>query len=367
MKELLEVLQPINAREKVELSGVEEKEHYITLKISNTTMNPDGREVLNKNLPGVEFRVNPSFRGIEIQISKINLPRMIPVRDMISHYHEKKLLLGLGYFGLHYFDLEERLSLGIFGNPGMGKSSMLGFLLSQFLSQKIGEHYIVDGKGVDFSPYKKHPNVKGVLLEVPRVFQLLKDVKAEMEERARVFREAFEEPPKNMKEYAELKRKYKRDDLPEFKDIFIWMDEAHKFLPHGYGHYPERNRIEDLLGILLREGRAFGVSVILGTHRSADVSSSVKSLLKRKLLFYQPAYLGSIEGFNLLEGKQRCIRGRMMYFDAEIHEVHSLQTPFFTSKDALAVSFRGEFKGKKKTLKKEVEITQEMDNEIQEN
>ncbi|MEX0886084.1 MAG: FtsK/SpoIIIE domain-containing protein, partial [Phycisphaeraceae bacterium] len=149
----------------------------------------------------------------------------------------------------------------IAGKTGSGKSTLLHVLIANlalWYSPDEVQFYLVDfKKGVEFKTYARHdlPHAQVVAIESDREFGLsvLKRLDEELERRGEMFRK------EGVQTLAEFRRKRPGDVLPrtllivdEFQELFTEDDKL-------------AQDAAMLLDRLVRQGRAFGIHVILGS------------------------------------------------------------------------------------------------------
>ena len=162
----------------------------------------------------------------------------------------------------------------IAGKTGSGKSTLLHVLvtnLSMWYGPDEVEFYLVDfKKGVEFKTYATHvlPHARAVAVESDREFGLsvLQRVDAELGRRGAIFRKAGVQ------------------DLPSYREAtgqalprtLLIIDEFQEF-------FSEDDRLAQDAGLLLdrlvRQGRAFGIHVLLGSQTIGGTSGLARSTM----------------------------------------------------------------------------------------
>jgi len=193
---------------------------------------------------------------------------------------------------LHGFDVPlgragatklQRLRLGhgtsqhvlVAGKTGSGKSTLLHALvtnLSLTYSPEEVELYLIDfKKGVEFKTYATHelPHARVVAIESEREFGLsvLQRLDAELRHRGDLFRAA------GVQDLASYRQASDQNKLPR---ILLVVDEFHEL-------FVEDDKIAQdaalLLDRLVRQGRAFGVHVLLGSQTLGGAYSLARSTI----------------------------------------------------------------------------------------
>jgi S-DNA-T family DNA segregation ATPase FtsK/SpoIIIE len=165
----------------------------------------------------------------------------------------------------------------IAGRTGSGKSSLLHALITNVAlhySPDEVELYLIDfKKGVEFKTYATHelPHAQVIAIESEREFgySVLERLDAELKDRGERFRAAGVH---DLKSYREI------EGLPPLPRIMLVVDEFQEF-------FVEDDLIAReaalLLDRLVRQGRAFGVHVLLGSQSLAGAYSLARSTLEQ--------------------------------------------------------------------------------------
>ncbi len=170
----------------------------------------------------------------------------------------------------------------IAGRTGSGKSTLLHAIitnLSLWFSPDEVEYYLVDfKKGVEFKTYATHrvPHARVVAVESEREFGLsvLRRLDAELSRRGQLFREA------GVQDLASYRRHARgagigKSPLPMPRTLLI-VDEFQEF-------FVEDDKLAQesalLLDRLVRQGRAFGIHVILGSQTIGGAYSLARSTI----------------------------------------------------------------------------------------
>jgi energy-coupling factor transporter ATP-binding protein EcfA2 len=163
----------------------------------------------------------------------------------------------------------------IAGKTGSGKSTLLHALITNLAlhySPEEVELYLVDFKeGVEFKPYATHalPHARLVAIESEREFGLsvLQRLDAELKHRGERFRAA------GVQDVAAYRQ---TDSAPSMPRILLIVDEFQLF-------FAEDDRIAQeaalLLDRLVRQGRAFGIHVLLGSQTLGGAYSLARSTI----------------------------------------------------------------------------------------
>lgn len=168
------------------------------------------------------------------------------------------LVLGQGLTGLVTINLAVTPHVLIGGSTGSGKSVLLKMLLMQSV-KKGASVYIADFKGgVDYpGVWKKESHL---ICDIVKMRETLKELVGELETRKEVLRDA---ECANIKEYNE------RVHLT-YSRIIIACDEVAELLDKTGLSKEGKEKIDEIVGYLAtiaRQGRAFGLHLVLATQR----------------------------------------------------------------------------------------------------
>ncbi len=214
--------------------------------------------------------------------SRVEVPFAVvapPVDKIWSETCDNELIVPVGRAGAN--ELQSlRLGRGtaqhalISGKTGSGKSTLLHALVTnlalRYRPQEV-EFYLVDfKKGVEFKTYATHelPHARVIAIESEREFgvSVLERLDAELQKRGEMFREL------GVQDLASFRQKTKQI-LPrvlliidEFQELFVADDKL-------------AQDAALLLDRLVRQGRAFGVHVLLGSQTLSGAYSLARSTL----------------------------------------------------------------------------------------
>lgn len=190
--------------------------------------------------------------------AKDDLPEHIEWQNEYLSPDSFVLLLGEGYIGPVTVDLAKIPHILLGGSTGSGKSVLLKLLLMQAL-RKGAEVYIADFKGgVDF-PFAWHEQCR-MCFEEDDLLELLTSLVDELERRKGLLKEAR---CPNLDEYNKAKG-------TQLKRLVFACDEVAEILDKSGADRTRKDKlapIESKLSIVARQGRAFGIHLILATQR----------------------------------------------------------------------------------------------------
>ena len=213
---------------------------------------------LNVNI--VKIIEGSNKRRILLHVVSANsgLPDFIEWNDSYLTDDDSTLILGKSQLGLESVDLSKIPHILLGGSTGSGKSILLKVLLVQSL-KKNAIVSIADFKGgVDF-PKLWHDKCK-MCFDEDTLLTLLTELTDELERRKTLFRDTG---CANIGDYN------KRSAVPLKRHIFA-CDEVAEVLDKTGLTKEQKERIgllENRLSIIARQGRAFGIHLILATQR----------------------------------------------------------------------------------------------------
>ena len=186
------------------------------------------------------------------------LPKFMYWQEKYLSNDDFELVLGQSMLGKITVNLAKIPHILLGGSTGSGKSVLLKLLIMQCV-KKGAEVYIADFKGgVDFSPVW-HTKCK-IIIDENNLLNILTEIVEELENRKTLLRESG---CANIGEYNErygkqLKRIiFASDEVAEVLDKTGLSKEAKEIV----------TKIEGKLSVIARQGRAFGIHLILATQR----------------------------------------------------------------------------------------------------
>jgi hypothetical protein len=166
----------------------------------------------------------------------------------------------------------------IAGKTGSGKSTLLHVLvtnLALWYAPDQVEFYLVDfKKGVEFKTYATHvlPHARAIAVESDREFGLsvLQRIDAELARRGELFRKL------GVQDLASYRAAAKGQSLPPMPRTLLMIDEFQEFFSEDDKLAQEASL---LLDRLVRQGRAFGIHVLLGSQTIGGSSGLARSTI----------------------------------------------------------------------------------------
>ena len=213
---------------------------------------------LDINVISMKYGKSKSRMIVHAVPAKDDLPEHIEWKEEYLSPDSFVLTLGEGYIGPVTIDLAKIPHILLGGSTGSGKSVLLKLLLMQALN-KGAEVYIADFKGgVDFPP-ALHERCR-MCFEEDDLTKLLTGLTDELERRKRLFKEAG---CPNLDEYNKVKGTH-------LKRLVFACDEVAEIMDKSGADKTRKDKlapIESKLSIIARQGRAFGIHLILATQR----------------------------------------------------------------------------------------------------
>ena len=213
---------------------------------------------LDINIISMKYGKSKSRIIVHAVPTKDDLPEHIEWKDEYLSPDSFVLTLGEGYIGPVTVDLAKIPHILLGGSTGSGKSVLLKLLLRQAL-HKGAEVYIADFKGgVDFPP-AWHEQCR-MCFEEDDLTKMLAGLTDELERRKRLFKEVG---CPNLDEYNKVKGTH-------LKRLVFACDEVAEILDRSGADKTRKDKlapIESKLSIIARQGRAFGIHLILATQR----------------------------------------------------------------------------------------------------
>ena len=210
------------------------------------------------NVISVDYGKSTSRIILKFVPGRNALPSYIEWQDDFLSPDSFVLTLGEGYIGPITVDLAKIPHILLGGSTGSGKSVLLKLLLMQSL-KKGAEVYIADFKGgVDFPP-AWHERCR-MCFEEDDLLELLTGLADELERRKRLFSAAG----------CSGLDEYNKATETQLKRLVFACDEVAEILDKSGADKKRKDQIASLesrLSIIARQGRAFGIHLILATQR----------------------------------------------------------------------------------------------------
>lgn len=235
----------------------EEIETALNIKIISVEFGKDMRHVVLKTIPGSNEK-----KG------------MIRWDDKYLSDKDFELVLGESYFGMESIDISGTPHILIGGGTGSGKTKLLKLVLMESI-KKGAKVFIADFKGGIDYPKVWHERCS-IITEAAQFEKQLDEILALIEKRRNLL---YEAQTPNIADYNEKTG----ENLPR---IIVACDELAEVLDKTGLEKDEKalvGRIESKLSTIARQGRAYGIHLVLATQRpDADV---LKGQIKNNLPF----------------------------------------------------------------------------------
>ncbi|MBQ4517328.1 MAG: DNA translocase FtsK [Clostridia bacterium] len=218
----------------------------------------DIETALNMHVENIRYGKSRAKIVLQTISGNENLPEVVHWKDKYLSDEDFILIFGQSRTGQTKINLAKIPHILLGGSTGSGKSVLLKLLIMQCV-KKDAEVFIADFKGgVDFLPvWHERCNI---ITEENALLEILTDLVDELENRKQVFREYG---CANISEYNKM-------NAPKIKRIVFACDEVAEVLDKtGLSKDAKElvTQIEGKLSILARQGRAFGIHLILATQR----------------------------------------------------------------------------------------------------
>ena len=214
--------------------------------------------VLNVHIVKFEKGKNKKHMILHTVSGNHKLPLYVYWKKEYLSNNDFELILGQGMLNLETVNLAKIPHILIGGSTGSGKSILLKLLMMQCIA-KGAKVYIADFKGgVDFSPIW-HQKFRIIISEL-ELLNVLTETVEELEKRKTILRES------SCANIGEYNKKHEK----ELERIIFACDEVAEVLDKTGLSKDSKEliaQIEAKLSIIARQGRAFGIHLILATQR----------------------------------------------------------------------------------------------------
>jgi len=213
---------------------------------------------LNIHIEKIEYGKSRDKIVLQAISGNKTLPELVYWKDKYLSIEDFTLIFGQSRTGQTKINMAKIPHILLGGSTGSGKSILLKLLIMQCV-KKDAEVFIADFKGgVDFLPiWHEKCNI---ITEENTLLEVLTNLVNELEKRKQVFREYG---CANISEYNKM-------NAPQIKRIVFACDEVAEVLDKTGLSKEAKDlvtQIEGKLSIIARQGRAFGIHLILATQR----------------------------------------------------------------------------------------------------
>ena len=218
----------------------------------------DIETALNMHVENIQYGKSRDKIVLQAISGNENLPELVHWKDKFLSDEDFTLIFGQSRTGQTKINLAKIPHILLGGSTGSGKSVLLKLLIMQCV-KKDAEVFIADFKGgVDFLPiWHERCNI---ITEENTLLEVLTTLVDELENRKQLFREYG---CANISEYNKM-------NAPKIKRVVFACDEVAEVLDKtGLSKEAKElvTQIEGKLSIIARQGRAFGIHLILATQR----------------------------------------------------------------------------------------------------
>lgn len=285
LESFLEHFSPVQKGRPVRVESVQKTPTAYEVVLDNTTSitSTDGlRRLLG--VESIRVKTIPPHK-VKLYISRLPKDFSYGIGDALEYIRNKKeWFIGLSENGPEYIDPKDIVHGIVYGGSGFGKSTFFKLLLQQNLIN-FPEHgnIIIDLKGNDFKNFEDVPGVMAVARDSASSYDYMQALVIEYLLRIHYFNYSFVHAPSNITEYHQLREKHKAYHLPEFKRIYVWIDEAQTL-------FDEVAISPSYMGtqLLLQKARSAGIHLMFATNQNIAMSSMLNQVNFR-LFFSNPA------------------------------------------------------------------------------
>lgn len=242
--------------------------------------------ILNAHILKVSYGKNKRQIILHTVPSKVSLPKNLLWKDDFLSQDDFILFLGESMLGKVELNLSDIPHVLLGGASGSGKSALLKLLLNQCI-KKDAITYIADFKGgVDFNKWW-HKN-SNIIINETHLLDTLNTLINELEHRKLKFRESG---TSNIAEFNSLGNALKR--------IIFACDEIAEVLDKTGTDKDKKSIIQEIeknIATIARQGRAFGIHLIIATQRpDANIlTGQIKSNINYRICGRADSVLSSI-------------------------------------------------------------------------
>lgn len=219
----------------------------------------DIESALNFNISDISYNNGNQNVVIHGTYATSSLPIYLPWEDKYINDNDFVLTLGKETTGLLNVDLRIKNSILIGGSTGSGKSVLLRSLLYQAYRKGAVIHLADFKGGVDYTEIWE--TMCNIITDKIALLKELEKLIYYLEDRKSTFKK------EQVRNIAEYNRKHTSETIPRY--IFACDEVAELLDKTGLSKEEKEvvSRIEAMLSTLARQGRAFGIHLILATQR----------------------------------------------------------------------------------------------------
>ena len=185
----------------------------------------------------------------------------------------------------------------IAGRSGSGKTTLLNSLIVGIAQQYTADEirlYLMDYKsGIEFQIFENHPNCETIYLDnqnIQAAIELLEAFVNIKEERSQIFKE---QKVGDIDSYNQLNP---TKPLPR---LILIIDEVHRLFSDGFS-YQQQNHFNGLLEDVAKQGRSFGMHIILTTQslEKVNISTAIMNQIPLRISYVLQDFMEAIKIFN---------------------------------------------------------------------
>ena len=185
----------------------------------------------------------------------------------------------------------------IAGRSGSGKTTLLNSLIVGIAQQYTADEirlYLMDYKdGVEFQIFENHPNCEKIYLDnqnLSAAIDLLQSFVNIKTERSQTFKQS---KVSSLNEYNQLKS---TKPLPR---LILIIDEVHRLFSDGFS-YQQQNHFNGLLEEVAKQGRSFGMHIILTTQslEGVKISTAIMNQIPLRISYILQDFREATKIFN---------------------------------------------------------------------
>lgn len=228
----------------------------------------------NTNVGTLKHYIDLIKQTLELEISENSSDFLkIPIGHQLDGSSSFNFSLGSSSGCYHAF---------IAGTNGTGKTTLLNNLIlgiAEHYSAKQIKLYLMDYKhGVEFQHFSNHPNCERLFLDnanLDAAIDLIQEFSNEIDKRSSKFQLS---KVSNIEDFNEV------NEVEPLPRLVLIIDEVHRLFS---GSWKEQQYFEEKLEYVVKQGRAFGIHVVLSTQTlsGSNISKAIMSQIPLRISF----------------------------------------------------------------------------------